>query len=154
MAHLSKENVSKLWIRMKSYINARLEAMDGIVEDAVANGIANAGHMEMELLWENASPTSDFAAQTVNINFSGYTHYFVEFALSNSYSTVIVPSAITPINKLAMGLYVWGDLSTVAHRRVTAITSTSITFAVAYYNKEINNNALIPTAIYGIKGVK
>lgn len=155
MGYPNKENISKLWIRMKSYINARLEAFDIIVEDAVANGIANAGHMEMELLWENASPTSDFAEQTVNVDLNGYTHYKVLCTATNAtYKNTIVPSDIIPVDKGALISYGWGDVNTVAHRRITATTSNSITFGGASYNKAAGNSYVIPIEIYGIKGVK
>ena len=111
--------------------------------------------IQIKLLWENARPTSSFPPQTINIDFSGYTHYYVEFALAASdYNSQTIPSPITSINRIAMGVYGWGDYNRIGNRRVGAITSTSISFADGYYNTGVNNDAVIPIKIYGIKGVQ
>lgn len=155
MGSITNNNLSKLWIRMKSYINSRIEDIDASVDLAIDNAIANAGHMEMELLWENASPTSEFAAQTITVDLSQYTHYEVLCLVTNAtYKDSIISSGIIPVNKGALISYGWGDVNTVAHRRITESTLNSITFGGASYNKTAGNSYVIPQAIYGIKGVK
>ena len=39
--------------------------------------VSDAGLMRMELLWENASPTSVMDVQTLSVDTSGYTHWAV-----------------------------------------------------------------------------
>lgn len=54
-------------------------------EAARANlGLDNIGSSGLTLLWENASPTSDFAAQTVSLDLSQYQFVVIEF---NAYIT-------------------------------------------------------------------
>jgi len=111
--------------------------------------------IQIDLLWENASPASSFEAQIISVDFSGYTHYYIEFALAGStYNFQTIPSAITSIDRLVMGVYGWGDYNRIGNRRVSAITEDSISFAAGYYNQAVNNDAVIPIKIYGIKGVQ
>ena len=141
MSYPNSLRVRELWLKMKAYINNRIETLE--------QGIT------MKVLWENPNPTAEFAAQTINVNLSGYTHYEVLFALNSaSYKDLQLSTGIVPIDKRAFLCYGWGDVNTVGTRNVSAITSNSIAFTVGYYNKATNNSYVIPIAIYGIKGVQ
>lgn len=130
-----------------SYTGEEIEARLGILDDTP---------ISMELLWENASPTSDFVRQTITIDFKDYTHYMVDFSVtgSNSYNNAAVPSQIVPIGRLSLGAYAWGDVNKMGHRRVLSSTSNAIEFGPGYYNGEENAQAVIPYRVYGIKGVQ
>ena len=106
----------------------------------------NIGALSMELLWENASPTSDFVAQTINLNLNEYRFVMV---LAGTYdATVLAPSAVTPIGKNGYASWANGSLTRVRQFNVTA---TGIQFMEGYADGAAKNNACKPLAIYGIK---
>lgn len=153
MGYLSKQQISKLWIRMKSYINARLEGLDS----TVANLVAEAGYTKMELLWENASPTSEFGEQTVSIsNLQDYDLIMIRSKFSSGAYESIVGFYKTATGSTGT---IAGTNNVIGARDIT-INDNSISFKVgterATYNggQSTNNNICIPVEIYGIKGVK
>lgn len=141
---------------MKSYINARLESIDASVDLAIDNAIANAGHMEMELIWENAAPTSTFGEQ------------YLPLEASKEYDAIIVTA--TESTSTATSINTWGYPNIYTrmmmfynnrqHRGFNFDKANGqIYFGTAYngaYNSTVSTDAgaLIPTHIYGIKGVK
>lgn len=110
------------------------------------------GKLEMELLWENASPTSNFAAQTVSLDLSGCDAVLVEYRLMTS--TVFVVSAFVKI-----GTSVFANATSATSgthfQRVTEAKTNGVVFDGAYNasNSAANNSVMIPQTIYGIKGV-
>ena len=110
-----------------------------------------AGKLEMELLWTNASPTSNFAAQNISLDLSGYDEALVYFRVATDQYGII--SARGAIGDGAVTSFIWGDTGGYGHRW-TDLTTTQVKFYGASYNKASNNKYCIPVAIYGIKGVK
>lgn len=100
-----------------------------------------------ELLWTNASPSSDFAAQTIALDLSGYDAVIIQIDqervrtyicfVGYQYDFGVVPTGYTPST--------FGRLATVS--------SSGIEFGAGYYNTGANNGVNKPTKIYGIKGV-
>ena len=126
--------------------------------------VANLGLTGAEirkLLWTNASPTSNFAAQTVSLALSGYDAVEIvsRFTTSNIGQTV---------DKCEVGSRVFVEKfynatstsahATIMHRQID-FGSDSVIFAdakskVTDENKSTTKNSLlIPYKIYGIKGV-
>lgn len=103
-------------------------------------------------LWENASPRTSFAAQTVSVNASGYDQFCVVFCRSTT--TYFYMSTIFQVGGgSTMSLY-FGDAGLGTHRDITGSNSYNIVFGSATYNGARDQNTnLIPFAIYGIKGV-
>lgn len=111
----------------------------------------NIGAMSMDLLWENASPTSDFGDNNVSIaRLSGFEMYAVVFIVVNNGK-----QTITNINYKGCGgvaVVAWGDTNENMHRNY-GFLGDGIAFRDAYSNKLMSNNALVPWKVYGIKGV-
>lgn len=121
----------------------------------------NKGALAMELLWQNASPSSDFAAQTITLDLSQIDVVKIIYkaiATSNNEHTfeTSVNSSSTIINFLNTAHAAAVQAST----RDLTINSNEIIFANCV-NKQITstsaaltlNSRLIPVRIYGIKGV-
>ena len=127
---------------MKSYINERVEAFE--------QGVT------MELVWTNASPTSAFSAQVINLDLSEYDLIKILFKGWAQYEYSIFEMEVAKNSKGRLGApmdYNWN--------RDVATTNSSIIFATAKgygtYGKTTtvdNDQACVPIAIYGIKGVK
>jgi hypothetical protein len=109
----------------------------------------------IDLLWENASPSSAFAGQTVNLNLKGYAFVIIEclnFNSSNPTNNCIVEvgktsdiSAVTGVGKVRL--------------RNVEVTTSGATFGggqiidIAVTQLTNDNNIQVPIKIYGIKGV-
>lgn len=118
------------------------------------------GGIQIKKLWENASPTSSFAAQTVSLDLSGYDRvaitYIASTLLSDSYSIDADVGKVTQMTALTSA----SNASVVYVSRVATVTKTGINFDYGY-GKSIysttaaspGNSNVIPIAIYGIKGV-
>ena len=105
------------------------------------------------LLWTNASPTSEFAAQTISLNLSGYDAVEIQF-------TGVLTKCL--VGRDAQAIYLGATETTsysILRSRIYAVTANGITFNNAVYKasnantSNIANNMLIPIKIYGVKGV-
>ena len=125
--------------------------------DSVGNG-----KLSMELLWENASPTSGFGGQTINVDMSPYTHFLIYYCAYNSENT-FESTGIVKKNANTNQMKTFGLRSGTALNwqwRRFSVTDAGFTFMTGAYANESNlsavdttNNVCIPVAIYGIKGV-
>ena len=96
------------------------------------------GGMTMELLWENASPTSNFAAsQTISLDLSKYDLVKIQFNLDGNGR--MVNSFDTQLNRACM-------FETLTYTRHFIVYEDKITFTDC-----TNVGAAIPFRIYGIK---
>ena len=113
------------------------------------------GSIPVELiktLWTNPNPSEAFAAQTITLNSDDYDFLLVEtkYAYNSSYrvGTLI-------LTKGSSGLIGFGDvfggISKNVYRTLTRSSNTSYSFTDAHVESTVNNNYLIPLAIYGIK---
>lgn len=102
-------------------------------------------------LWENASPTSSFAGQTIAVDLSGYDFYMVTAVASTTSQYVI--STIVPAGNGGLLSYAWGDSGAAVHRSFVRVAN-GIQFYGAYFNKNGSTEHIMPFQIYGIKGVK
>lgn len=106
------------------------------------------------LLWENSSPTSNFAAQTINVNTSNYNHLVFEYKNRPSGTESYQTSCILP-NDTRGTLSCYGNVSssTVFYTRMFTKTDTTITFTAGYSSQSsgTDTDRVIPVKIYGIK---
>lgn len=118
-----------------------------------ANARANLGAVgKPVLIWENASPTSEFAEQTITANASGYSRFLTVFGVTNSLSRYV--TAIFEKGKWEMA-----TVSTLRnYYRSIKISSTAIAFSDSLYyatygnaTETTDNTKLIPVAVYGIE---
>lgn len=110
--------------------------------------------MQMELLWENASPTSSFAAQTVSVALTEYDLYAIAYKFSSANIMEMTQISRVGSNMNLISL----DSNNIKCRFVT-YDSGKLTFTTGY-NRSFNPSAqsedatmIIPVCIYGIKGV-
>lgn len=101
---------------------------------------ANSGMVTMDLLWENASPTSSFANQTINLDMTEYDLIKVHFNLDANKRAL--PSFDSPTGRACF-------YESSGYTRHFAISTDKITFTDAS-----NAGAIIPVKIFGIKGVQ
>lgn len=113
-----------------------------------AGGVADAGYMPYRqvLLWSNASPTSAFAAQTISLDLSGYTHVVVVGEHASG-ATLIAPATMVPIGQTGFILSI-GNLY-----RTFTVSATGVAFAAGVGDAATASIA-IPLYIFGVKGVQ
>lgn len=110
------------------------------------------------LLWENASPTSEFAAQTVSLNLIGYDAVFIYFG---NHIPKIYASRIIIVGEPTYVVRFPSNNSTNArfYGREVTVNTDGIVFADASYFQQgnssltVQNTDNIPRKIYGIKGL-
>lgn len=113
------------------------------------------------LLWENAAPTSAFAAQTISLDLSDYNWVLIWInkrmepaaELTHSFAYLCMVGASNDIACLTPSL----EGMPYAFTRFVTVTSTGIAFDACYWkylnttSKTYDNGYHIPTRIYGIK---
>lgn len=120
--------------------------------------------IQIEKVWENASPSSDFAAQTITLDddSSEYDLFIMEFRTLKGYyyeTSAIARKGINQSINDVLNIAVNGATPIFAMRRVI-VASGSATFTDCNIKTasatalSVNNGYIIPTAIYGIKGVQ
>lgn len=123
--------------------------------------LANLGGVSMKSLWINASPTSDFAAQTISLNLNGYEYVLVRYLYSTGYQSQD-QIAIVKVGREAY-LTFTGAVSTNIYlsQRTISVGSDSVAFGAPVYktyastsDPTANNKYCIPVEIIGIKGVQ
>ena len=105
------------------------------------------GATSMELLWENASPGSDFAAQTIALDLSGYDHVIIE-AVANVAGWAIVQSFTCRVGVDSCLLI---PSNAVLNNRSFTTSTTGIRFDGGSSGANALNNCCVPIRIYGIK---
>lgn len=120
----------------------------GTGEVTAAAALAALGGVSMTKLWENASPTSVFAAQTISVNLSNYDYVAVE------------TDAAFIIKKKGL-VFVLSTCSDAMYYRTITPNANGVTFGVCNraasygsWDTTDANGKIIPSAIYGIKGVQ
>ena len=117
--------------------------------------ILNKNKIEIVKLWENASPTSAFAAQTLSIDLTNYDEVIIE-SLSgvSANASKYLTSVICPKGKITTAL---AQAYTMRLRDFT-VNMTNIVIGVGRdlgtnWSAVTDNSSAIPFRIYGIKGV-
>ena len=108
---------------------------------------------KFELLWENDTPGSAFAAQTIAVDLSGYAEVMVipifSKSTQNPSPVVIAPVIDGTVLTLLVGS---GTYNNVGSRTATIDLSTpGLVFAGGRYGGSNNNDYVIPMYIYGIR---
>lgn len=121
----------------------------------------NLGGMSMELVWENASPISEFAGdQKIQLTLEDYDMVKVDFNFAPSVAyriSEILPVKDTKTYGLICGI--WGATGGIygGYRRFDA-DKTGVHFSEGWKpiatSESRDDSYCIPIAIYGIKGVK
>ena len=112
---------------------------------------------EWDLLWENASPSSSFAAQTVSLDLSGYDAILTTVKHWADNDSKLNEIALVGSTRMTLTVQSPSDIK-IQTLRLYSVTTSGVTYdggkgmsaAGATYD---SNDAAIPLAIYGIKGV-
>ena len=104
------------------------------------------------MLWTNASLTTNFTAQTIALNLSGYDSVYVE-AVRSTDSNVISGRTIVSVGGLPGFLVGTTNELTMIRREVKATTTGLVVSAYQSANTSSGTSNEIPYRIYGIKGV-
>ena len=114
--------------------------------------------VHMELLWENASPTSHFSAQTINV--AGLSECDAVFYVCRHGESTDSPWGTVLITKeydgqtTATSFANYDAAVYVSFRRITVnFSNNKVIFEGGNQNGTTSNGRLIPLALYGIKGV-
>lgn len=134
------------------------DSTTSLVDTWSSSKIASLG---FHLLWENESPTSSFAPQTINLAANTCDLFYVVFRQSTGDATIFPGSSFFKPGEATAFMnpngssngYVGGVNLLI--RRITASTQTTITFDKGYVIGNIpgdpRNDLGIPVAVYGIK---
>ena len=126
--------------------------------DATWQDIVIPEGISIELLWENAAPTSSFAAQTIELDLENYDLIMVEASYVDTNDNALYFSQIAKniINNNITHSFSSGTSgsSSYSQHRYSKIVENGIAFADAKRNGSTTNTACIPVRVYGIKGVK
>ena len=111
------------------------------------------GFSKIKLLWENASKTSAFPAQTLNLNLQNYDAYIIIARHATG-----VAGSVSGINKTGYSIRLTsigsGSAESDENIRTATYSSGSISFGDAKHNGAVNNGVIIPIFIYGVRGVE
>lgn len=119
------------------------------------HGTAFPSAINVDLLWTNASPTSDFAEQTItSVDLSEYAYIIVQYALSKSYNqyrylwTVLVDGYehITFFPQ-----YKNWNRSVKASTSSVYFSDCNVYNAYANTGSSVSNDYMIPLYIYGVR---
>lgn len=121
----------------------------GLVPEAI-------GALSMELLWENASPTSSFVGQTLSLDTKDYEVFAVTSKMSSG-TAINTPLHLFLKNITTRIVGFNMDNGKEVRIRQTTANDNGVIFEDATQTidtaKQTNNTCLIPVKIYGIKGV-
>lgn len=108
--------------------------------------------IDMDLLWTNASPTSDFGAQTISLDLSSYKGILLKVRVYGDGSkNLMVYFYVDKTSTEWLLSAGFGASGYVVRRYITAISNSGIQFDVGKVYQTTNNGACIPAQIYGIK---
>lgn len=115
-----------------------------------ASGGGSGGGITMSLLWTNPSPTSNFAAQTVSLDLSGFDAVMVVMKLKKD--LIYVSWNFGFIGDTAI-MSIKGNATGTMYGRTAEINAQGIVFGTGYSASTSSNEYGIPAKIYGIKGI-
>lgn len=115
------------------------------------------------LLWENASPDSDFAAQSIELDLADYSHILVDFVTTEA-SLLIRKGSYTAANRINVTSTDSNAVVIEMMRRLISFSDTAVAVHTGYRSMyTLNRNQFTDTVessafakpfrIYGVKGV-
>lgn len=115
-----------------------------------------------DLLWENASPTSQFAAQTISVDYSAYERIMIFYNLTNSnYRQLLTGIDVATTGGVLMRTTVDPAIAIVDTRSFNLSGGNQITWTDCYHSQmktgstpvafSTINTSCIPFRIYGVR---
>lgn len=121
--------------------------------DAATKAYAD-GKLQLCRLWENASPTSTFAAQTIPLDLTEFDGVMVTIKFKNDGADTRVTTGFVPKGIKGQGMVTNEDTGSLRIRMFTA-SDSGVEFAKGIKMEDASTSAgnAVPTCIYGVKGV-
>lgn len=116
----------------------------------INGGGGGGGGVTVTLVWTNPNPTSNFAAQTLSLDLSGYDAVAIVSRQAGNTDRVswdfalIGETIVTQVKNMA---------SATIYGRSAEATSSGIVFGNGYAGSTAGATNAIPVKIYGIKGI-
>lgn len=133
---------------------ATLKDLEGLAGSSGSNSENNdsSGVNSLEILWENTSPSSAFAGQTITLNDNTCDFFLIQFKTDQNYAhicdTVLIKVGETAIASLVAGSSGLQSGSKYFNNRlITASTQNSVTFSGAWGDA----THVIPVRVLGVK---
>lgn len=170
MANITQINVNGTTYDLKDNISGYTTAYDGTTTsdtkygalflETLASGVDTVKvGLDVDLLWTNPSPTSDFASQTLPLDLANYNLFIL---ISKTYKTNannegnVTSMFIKGIQSFAIsgsGQNISSGTYLIEIRRGATFNDAGVVFGNAMQPTTTNNNAfMIPYQIYGIRG--
>lgn len=117
----------------------------------------NGGGMGMKLLWENANPTSAFAAQNIALANSDYDQLTIQYATGSLVKSVTISKGDSALLDMAWSAASSGSYMYNEDRYMTYIDSTHYAVGAGRWqapnvtSSTADNTRCIPLRVYGIK---
>lgn len=143
-----KDSTARALIKaLETQVNIDFVTKNELAND---NDILRGSKIKPVVLWENATPTSDFPAQTVSItNILQYKKLLIRYRHYKYNYLASMYTAIFPRENNYFTLSIYDD--GVIYNRNLQVRANDINFAIGKSGSNENNASLIPLAIYGIK---
>ena len=100
-----------------------------------------------DILWENASPRSSFASQTITLNLEAYKRVEIRARCSSSASAEELTVGVCPIGKKIQLI----GVSTSTYHREFTLTQNGVIISDGKYGNNPANDTMIPYQIIGYK---
>lgn len=144
----------------RAEVAANAEMLGGMLPSEFAKA-GETGGVTMELLWENASPTSGFSAQTLSLPLPEGSYIAIEGRASTQGNREWI--FLKTGQQTVMKTFALGNAKEIYMRSRSAQTSTTgVTFGAgnavdilqsSVSGNDNDTNAIVPLAIYMLKGV-
>ena len=146
----SNPNV-QLWLDTDEQGASAVSSVNGAAGTVVLDADDVGAMSKWELLWENASPSSAFSAQTISLDLSQYKWILVSLRhwVDNTARTIWIVENNNTIHVCTAPSHTF---SANPARNITA-NDTGVTFSAGYNTQNATEMGAIPVTIYGIKGV-
>lgn len=130
------------------HLDIQFKLATGYSEPLIADWWNNNQLNSVDLLWNNASPTSSFSGQNVTVgDMSNYKYIIVLVSINSSYFMPAVFKFQKELNKYFIIDHAYAGKT--YYRQCKIESETSIQFSGAYENTTENNGYLTPYAVYG-----
>lgn len=113
----------------------------------------NSNLSNMELIWTNPSPTSNFGAQTLSLDLSAYKYLVIysRFSTSDDQSAYKVNCLLEKGDDVTQYIVSLDWQQHICNSRKATFNDNGVTFANGNVNSTANSAVCIPLYIYGIK---
>jgi hypothetical protein len=132
--------------------NAKPNLTGYATETFVNNAVS--GKLSLELLWENASPDSEFAEQTISFNWNGCDYFIIEYQLYIGTNIYLTSGPIKVGTTTRTNFLTSGTAGASGSYRDFHSGTKKFGLNTRLYDGITNDQkGCIPVKIYGVKGV-